>query len=356
VLRADEWVGYASTTSKTADTLTYDMVGSEVDDYWNGCIVWVTQDGKEQIRKITDTSVSGAAVTITVDVAWNPALNASGDKFYIAGRAAIVQVDTWEAIRVVGSYTKVDIYGFAFRDYGYTETNLVNSTAGATLYLYNCAFYNSVDCTGAISVTYAATLGFMWSCSEGGGCFAYVGAAGKLQIQGGPSYKRPIISGFADTGVVIEIGAVCVSYNIWLDASSGWWGALVRNGGYGSFGDTRGNDGVGGGFWSYRFGWIDNWGVNELSTWSSIATQAVSIGTTGTGATMGIATLVAGDATVNTTAVTANSVIFLTRQTASGSPLGHLHISARTAGVSFTITASGGGETSTIAWLIIEPA
>ncbi|MCJ7720254.1 MAG: hypothetical protein MUO36_02180 [Candidatus Hadarchaeum sp.] len=360
VLRADEWVEYASTTSKAAATLTYTKLGSEADDYWNGCIVWVTQDGKEQIRRITDTSVSGANVTITVDAAWNPALNASGDKFYIAGRAAIVQsVDgSWNAISVVGSYTYVEIYGFAFRDYGYTEAYLVSSTAGASLNVYNCAFYNSVDCAGAVAATYAATLGFMWSCSSGTTSPLYVATAGKLQIQGGVDYKRPIISGYVDVGVVIEIAGVCISYNIWLDASAGNWGALARVGGYGTFGDTYGNDGAAGGFWAYRFGWIDIWGVNELSTWSSIATQAVSIGETGANATMGIVTLEEGGARVETTAVTANSRIFLTYQVIKEDPddLGILYVKEIVPGECFFIGSTGGANyDEDVAWLIIEP-
>jgi len=359
VIRADEWVEYASTTSKAANTLTYTKVGSEVNDYWNGCIVWITQDGKEQIRRITDTSVSGTAVTITVDANWNPALNASGDKFYIAGRAAIVQSGdgSWEAIRVVGSYTVVEIYGFAFRDYGYTESCLVASTSGASLYLYNCAFYNSVDCAGAVAATYAAILGFMQSCSEGCTSPFYVGAAGKLQIQGGVDYRRPIISGYADTGIVAEIGAVCSSYNIWLDASSGAWGALARDGGYCAFGDTYGNDGAEGGFWAYRFGWIDTWGANELSTWSSIATQAVSIGETGGNATMGVATLDSGEAQVDTTAVTANSRIFLTHQNAGsdGANLGVLYFDSIVANDHFRILSTNSSDDSDVAWWIIEP-
>lgn len=75
----------------------------------------------------------------------------------------------------------------------------------------------------------------------------------------------------------------------------------------------------------------------------------------GTNAKMGTSTLVAGTVTVATTAVTANSRIFLTVQTAGGTQ-GHLRISARTAGTSFTITSTSGTETSTVAWLLVEPA
>jgi hypothetical protein len=75
----------------------------------------------------------------------------------------------------------------------------------------------------------------------------------------------------------------------------------------------------------------------------------------GSNAKMGTATLVAGAATVNTSVVTATSRIFLTVQTAGGTQ-GHLRISARTAGTSFTITSTSATETSTVAWLIVEPA
>lgn len=74
----------------------------------------------------------------------------------------------------------------------------------------------------------------------------------------------------------------------------------------------------------------------------------------GTNATMGTVALVAGTATVSTTKVTANSRIYLTTQTVGGT-IGVQYISARTAGTSFTITSTSGTDTSTVAWLIVEP-
>jgi hypothetical protein len=91
---------------------------------------------------------------------------------------------------------------------------------------------------------------------------------------------------------------------------------------------------------------------------SDIATTAAGKGfmvKEGTNAKMGSATLAAGTVTVATTAVTANSRIFLTNQAAGGTP-GFVRVSARTAGTSFTITSSSGTDTSTVAWLIVEPA
>lgn len=76
----------------------------------------------------------------------------------------------------------------------------------------------------------------------------------------------------------------------------------------------------------------------------------------GTNATMG--TLVLNgttEVTVNTTKVTANSRIFLSVQVPGGTPSGTMYISSRIAGTSFGVK-SVSLDTSTVAWLIVEPA
>ncbi len=75
----------------------------------------------------------------------------------------------------------------------------------------------------------------------------------------------------------------------------------------------------------------------------------------GTDAVMGVATLVSGTVTVNTSKVTANSRIFLTINGGSLANVGTTYISARTAGTSFTITSTNGQDASDVAWLIVEP-
>ena len=75
----------------------------------------------------------------------------------------------------------------------------------------------------------------------------------------------------------------------------------------------------------------------------------------GTNATMGSDVLVGGTVTISTTKVTASSRIFLTSQADDGT-VGFLRVSSRTAGTSFVITSSSGTDTSTVAWMIIEPA
>ena len=76
---------------------------------------------------------------------------------------------------------------------------------------------------------------------------------------------------------------------------------------------------------------------------------------TGSNASMGTATLVAGTVTVSTTAVLTGSTIFISRNTTGGT-LGHLSAPAAsiTNGTSFVINSSDSGDTSTVNWLIIN--
>lgn len=70
----------------------------------------------------------------------------------------------------------------------------------------------------------------------------------------------------------------------------------------------------------------------------------------------GIAVLVAGVVVVANTSVTANSRIFCATQSVAGVTLPQgLGISARTPGVSFTISSSNAADTSTVAWEMFEP-
>ena len=68
----------------------------------------------------------------------------------------------------------------------------------------------------------------------------------------------------------------------------------------------------------------------------------------------GRAVLVGGTVTVADASVTANSRIFVCGAVDGGTP-GWLRVSARSAGVSFTILSSSGTDTSSVDWLIINP-
>lgn len=95
-------------------------------------------------------------------------------------------------------------------------------------------------------------------------------------------------------------------------------------------------------------------GITSSLNQSAIA-KHYAVVTGGTDNSAGIAILVGGTVVVNTTKVTNASMIQLTHQNTSGT-LGHIYVSARTAGTSFTITSSSGTDTSTIFWQIWEPA
>lgn len=77
---------------------------------------------------------------------------------------------------------------------------------------------------------------------------------------------------------------------------------------------------------------------------------------TGPNPIAGTATLVAGTVTINTDKVTANSIIFLTKNTISGATGTQLNAPSASIvpGVSFTINSSSAAETSTINWFIIN--
>ena len=74
---------------------------------------------------------------------------------------------------------------------------------------------------------------------------------------------------------------------------------------------------------------------------------------TGSNASVGTATLVGGTVTVNTTAVTASSKIFLTYDLFGGIP-GSLEVGTITAGTSFVINSSSTLDTSDVNWWIIN--
>ncbi|MFE4420452.1 glycosyl hydrolase family 28-related protein [Streptomyces sp. NPDC056817] len=75
----------------------------------------------------------------------------------------------------------------------------------------------------------------------------------------------------------------------------------------------------------------------------------------GVNAKMGVATLVAGTVTVNTTAVTATSRIQLTTQSPGGT-VGAPYVNTRVAGTSFTIKSTSSTDTSVVGWMIVDPA
>lgn len=75
---------------------------------------------------------------------------------------------------------------------------------------------------------------------------------------------------------------------------------------------------------------------------------------TGSNASAGTGTLSGGTVTISTTAVTANSLIFLTDTASSLTNVGQLSVTAKSAGTSFTVTSSNALDTSTFNWFMIN--
>lgn len=81
------------------------------------------------------------------------------------------------------------------------------------------------------------------------------------------------------------------------------------------------------------------------------ANSSINI-TAGANKAVSTATLSGGTVTVNSTFVTANSIIYVTGQSCTN--CGSYYISAKSAGVSFTITSTNASDASTVAFLIIN--
>ena len=130
------------------------------------------------------------------------------------------------------------------------------------------------------------------------------------------------------------------------------WNSLTQTTAVGGFTSPVFKVGTGGLLWQVAGGGTNiaalNGGVQIHSAGSGLQVAE------GANAKQGIATLAAGTVVVNTTAVTANSRIFLTPQE-TGALTGILRVSARTAGTSFTILSSVNTDTAVVAWEIFEP-
>ena len=90
-------------------------------------------------------------------------------------------------------------------------------------------------------------------------------------------------------------------------------------------------------------------------SWFNFLRRAVTqgLGVSKGSITLGQVTLAAGTATVLTPAVTASSLVMLSR-VASTNP-GFMNAGTRVVGTSFTINSSSTTDASVVAWVIIEP-
>jgi hypothetical protein len=96
-------------------------------------------------------------------------------------------------------------------------------------------------------------------------------------------------------------------------------------------------------------------GLSVLTGDFTVSTGKVYVPGSGANATTGTATLTSGtNVTISTTAVRTASRIFLTKTSASGAAQGTPWVTGISNAVSFTIASTGGTDTSTVNWLIIN--
>ena len=211
----------------------------------------------------------------------------------------------------------------------------------------------------------------------GGGCYSTTGAGGVGGVGGGGNAEvvtngQDGTNGLCGGGGGVSSagghggkggdGVVVISYttpggsptveeaNIIISADSATGGEYGVN----TFGDPSGRTVLTGD--TVRFKTVGA-EVAKVDETGNLSIETVGSGlrvAEGSNAKQGIATLIAGVATVSNTSVTANSRIFLTPQ--DNNTFGALRVSARTPGVSFTITSSIGTDTGDVAYEIFEPA
>lgn len=100
--------------------------------------------------------------------------------------------------------------------------------------------------------------------------------------------------------------------------------------------------------------------IANLDNTIGLALQTAGIGfriKEGSNARMGVSTLSSGTVVVSNSSVTANTRIFLSHQSLGTITVPvAVAVSARSAGVSFTILSGNLVDTSVIAWMLVEPA
>jgi len=219
----------------------------------------------------------------------------------------------------------------------------INLTAGAGVV---AGAGGSVTITSGAGGPTGQSGGFTFTSGPGG---ATSGNSGPLNLRTGNC------AGSGNTGAIVAIvgtantgngGAVSFRSGI---STAGNGGNVAFAAGYGA---TRAQDG----YFYVLSARGEEWRVDTDGNFSG---QTVGIGfrlKEGTNAKMGLATLAGGTVTVANTAVTANTRIFLTVQTLSGAAVPQAVAPANViAGTSFDIISASAADTSTVAWLLIEP-
>lgn len=290
---------------------------------------------------INNAPTAGGNQTITR--AWSQYI-AAGNTAYLNGISAFGTTTLTNILRSTTVFSGNDIATSAvLANYTLTDTMTADSASGI--------FVKSI--TGTLAGAFNGTR----SLSNGG---TIVGTNAVLAFSGS-SGTTTALTGFRSQ--IRQTGAGTLTNGVNFAATDGTnAGTYTNQFGYYCFDLTVGTNNYG--FYSAVTSGTNKFAFYGSGTAASLVNGDFKLGTAGNGyyvkegtnATMGVSgAMTAGTITISTTKVTASSRIFLTIQSPGGTP-GAVYISARSAGTSFTITSTSGTDTSTVAWLIVEPA
>ena len=254
----------------------------------------------------------------------------------------------------------------------YSFTNATNTG----MYLSGSSLRFSVNGTAALSITNAQASTFLGVLGVGttsaDTCFLVqpgsITTTGTIQY--GQLIQGNVLATATDTyyAYASAVATAAQSYTLSLlyayyagNTTKGALSTLTRMIHYGGATPTQGTNNA---FISDNVAFTGNYFIHSSATDETLISGNLRINTAGKGllikegtnAKMGTTTLNGITAvTVNTTAVTATSRIFLTIQ-ASGGTVGSPYVDTRSAGTSFNIKSTNAADTSTVAWMIVEPA
>jgi len=359
-LRADNWIEHRQIVSATNNTVT--ISGNYTQNYWVDCYVAVdvygSGDTKQgQVRLITASIDSGANTVLTLASNWGSNPTSS---YYVSvwGRASInTDVQGEIPICVTGKSSRVEVYGFEIEQTCPDgEEWAVLADGGSTLWMYVCGV-SGVHSEDGPAAVYSSGGSFIWLNRV---ALFNNGSRDFWVTNGSDGYILNSIIVHLDYGWGIHASYVSRLGVVNCYIKGGDKSIVVEQNStalYGAMSNIWGVDGHEAGIFIDSGSQVTMSGSTDLSITygDSFSGHGMHITDSGAGATMGWVQLIGSQATVNTTAVTNNSYIFLSHKGNVAGAGGIVYINGVTAGSHFHITSTLAGDAAQINWLIIEP-
>jgi len=277
------------------------VIGSSTDDYTN------------KLQVTGNTKLTSSATTTTgLDVSSSTISSGALATFTNTGTAAAS--NTKKVLSIVSSGANAtSTQTVTGQSISVTNTGTTSTNVGLSVTASGASTNNALVLLGNVSATTSDFSGKDWIGYNAGSAKSYVGGAGA-----------------------------------WSVASGGYFG--ITNSATSPFGAdiflNRQSAGV------FGVGTSSTNALGTLNLATLTASTKINV-TTGANKSAGQATLVGGTVTVNTTAVTASSLIYFTVATPGGTQ-GYLSVGTITAATSFVINSTSGTETSVVNWWLIN--